>query len=63
MSTTAMVIGVSINALGIAIVVVNTGTLAPMLVGHANIITTIKLFGCVPSRTKADICTTMVSFC
>jgi hypothetical protein len=36
-----MLVGESIEALGIAIVVIKTGTLAPMLVLRANIITTI----------------------
>ncbi len=40
-STTAMLVGISVNALGIAIVVIKMGALAPMLVLHANIITTI----------------------
>jgi hypothetical protein len=40
-STTVMLVGVSLDALGVAIVFVKTGTLAPMLVLHANIITTI----------------------
>jgi hypothetical protein len=40
-STTAMLVGVSVDALGIAIVVVKMGALAPILVLHANIITTI----------------------
>jgi hypothetical protein len=39
--TTVMLVGVSVDALGVAIVVVKMGTLAPMLVLHANIITTI----------------------
>jgi hypothetical protein len=39
-STTAMLVEVSLDALGVAIVVIKMGTLALMLVLHANIITT-----------------------
>jgi hypothetical protein len=38
---TVMLVGVSVDAFGIAIVIVKMGMLAPMLVLHANIITTI----------------------
>jgi hypothetical protein len=58
-----MMVGLSVDALVVATVVIETGTFAPMMVLRANIITTIQLFGCIPIRTKAEICTTMVSVC